>query len=308
MISWTSFWAKPPASEASANRTRPDHEDAAAAEQVGEPAAEQQEPAEGEHVGVDDPGEVVLGEVECGADRRQGDVHDRGVEDDHELGDAEERERLPALLRVIGVGRQAFSSAGLPVASGRSARGRAASTFRCGRSRSSQPGSHQARLPSSSMIAGTRMLRMMNASIAHRRRQGDAEQLDRQVAAERERGEDADHDRRGRRDHPAGRGEAVDDRLRRVLALLPLLVDARHQEDLVVHREAEDDREHHHREERLDRRGPVEADQAAEPTPLEDRDDDAERRADAEQVHQDRLERHQHRAEGHHQERSPRAG
>ena len=31
------------------------HEDAAAAEQVGEPAAEQQEAAEREHVGVDDP-------------------------------------------------------------------------------------------------------------------------------------------------------------------------------------------------------------------------------------------------------------
>ena len=159
--------------------------------------------------------------------------------------------------------------------------GVSASTCSFGSRRSSHPGSHQARLPISSMIAGTRMLRITNASMNDGRCQGDAEQLDRQVPAERERGEDADHDRGGRRDHPAGRGEAVDDRLGGVLALLPLLVDARHQEDLVVHREAEDDREDHHRQERLDRRRGVEPDQAPEPTPLEDRDDDAERGADA---------------------------
>ena len=39
-------------------------EHAAAAEQVGQAATEEQEAAEGEHVGVDDPGEVVLGELE----------------------------------------------------------------------------------------------------------------------------------------------------------------------------------------------------------------------------------------------------
>ena len=77
---------------------QPGHEDAAAAEQVGEPAAEQQEAAEGEHVGVHDPGQVVLGEVERFPDRRQRDVDDRGVEDDDELGDAEQGQRDPAFL------------------------------------------------------------------------------------------------------------------------------------------------------------------------------------------------------------------
>ena len=71
-------------------------EHAPAPEQVGEPAAEQQEAAEGEHVGVDDPGEVVLGEVERVADRRQRDVDDRGVEDDDELRHAQQGERDPA--------------------------------------------------------------------------------------------------------------------------------------------------------------------------------------------------------------------
>ena len=42
----------------------PADEDPAAAEEVGKPAAEEQEAAEGQDVGVDDPGEVVLGEVE----------------------------------------------------------------------------------------------------------------------------------------------------------------------------------------------------------------------------------------------------
>ncbi len=72
------------------------HEDPAAAEQVGGTAPEQEEAAEGEHVGVDDPGQVLLGEVERVADRGQGDVDDRGVEDDDELGRAEQDQRQPA--------------------------------------------------------------------------------------------------------------------------------------------------------------------------------------------------------------------
>ena len=49
-------------------------EHAPAAEQVGHAPAEQQEPAEGERVGVDDPRQVVLGEVQRSADRGQRDV------------------------------------------------------------------------------------------------------------------------------------------------------------------------------------------------------------------------------------------
>jgi hypothetical protein len=80
-------------------------EDPPATQQVGHAAAEEQEAAEGQHVGVDDPGEVLLGEVQPLADRGQGDVHDRRVENDDELGEAEQREGDPATaLKFLGGG------------------------------------------------------------------------------------------------------------------------------------------------------------------------------------------------------------
>ena len=69
----------------------------------------------------------------------------------------------------------------------------------------------------------------------------------------RERAEHHHHDRRRRGDHPAGGSQAVAHRVVRVAAVLPLLVHAREQEHLVVHGQPEDDREQHHRQERLDR-------------------------------------------------------
>ena len=51
---------------------RPAEEDAALAEQVTHPAGEQQQAAEGDQVGVDDPGEVALREAEAVLDRRAG--------------------------------------------------------------------------------------------------------------------------------------------------------------------------------------------------------------------------------------------
>ena len=80
-------------------------EHAPPAEQVGQAAAEQQEAAEDQGVGVDDPGQVVLGEVEVLADRRQRDVDDRRVEDDDELGGREKGERQPLVGGGVG-GRQ----------------------------------------------------------------------------------------------------------------------------------------------------------------------------------------------------------
>ena len=77
-------------------------EHAPPAEQVGQAAAEQQEAAEEERVGVHDPGQVVLGEVEGAPDRGQGHVHDRGVEHDHELGHGEQGEG--EILGAGGVG------------------------------------------------------------------------------------------------------------------------------------------------------------------------------------------------------------
>ena len=72
-----------------------DHEDALAADQVADAPGEQQQAAERDQVGVDHPGEAALGEAEVVLDRRQRDVHDRRVEDDHQHPDAQHDERDP---------------------------------------------------------------------------------------------------------------------------------------------------------------------------------------------------------------------
>ena len=90
-----------------------------------------------------------------------------------------------------------------------------------------------------------------------------------------------------------------------VPGLQPLLVDAGDEEDLVVHRQPEEDGEQHHREERLDRTGSVDPEHAAQPAPLEDGHQDAEGRADRQQVHDRRGQRDDEAAEddGQQQER-----
>jgi hypothetical protein len=80
----------------------PDHEHAPAAEQVAEPAGQQEQPAERDQVGVHDPREARLREAEIALDRRQRDVHDRRVEHDHEHADAQHDQRDPA--RAVGCG------------------------------------------------------------------------------------------------------------------------------------------------------------------------------------------------------------
>jgi hypothetical protein len=72
-----------------------DQVQAAAPVEVGGTAAEEQEPGEGEHVGVDHPLEARGAVVEVPADRGQGDVHDRDVEDHHELRHAGDGEDEP---------------------------------------------------------------------------------------------------------------------------------------------------------------------------------------------------------------------
>src|SRR5690606_8186623 len=57
--------------------------------------SEQHEAGEGEQVAVHHPGEAGRGEPEVGADRRQRDVHDRRVEDHHELAGAHQRQDQP---------------------------------------------------------------------------------------------------------------------------------------------------------------------------------------------------------------------
>jgi hypothetical protein len=66
----------------------PGQQHAALAEQVGGPATQELEAGERDRVGAHHPLQVLLAEAEVGLDRRQGHVHDRDVEDDHELGRA----------------------------------------------------------------------------------------------------------------------------------------------------------------------------------------------------------------------------
>jgi hypothetical protein len=68
--------------------------------EVAETPAEEQEPAVREDVRVHDPRERCLGEAEIGADRRQRHVHDRRVEHDHQVPQAEDVERQPACSSV----------------------------------------------------------------------------------------------------------------------------------------------------------------------------------------------------------------
>ena len=73
----------------------PDQEQAPVPEEVAEAAAEEQEAAEGDQVGVHDPRERLLGEAEVLADRRQRDADDRDVEHDHQVAEAEDEKCEP---------------------------------------------------------------------------------------------------------------------------------------------------------------------------------------------------------------------
>ena len=72
-----------------------DHEHAPAPVQVGEAAGEQEEAAVRDRVRRDHPLQVVSREVQRRADRRQGHVDDRDVQDRHEERGTDHRERLP---------------------------------------------------------------------------------------------------------------------------------------------------------------------------------------------------------------------
>ena len=78
--------ANPPSSEASGEQDDAGDEDPATAEDVAGPAAEQQEAAEGQGVGVDDPLQAGAGEAQRGLDVGQRDVHDGRVQHHHQLG------------------------------------------------------------------------------------------------------------------------------------------------------------------------------------------------------------------------------
>src|SRR5579859_5545258 len=171
--------------------------------------------------------------------------------------------------------------------------GPSCSSVKRGRRRSSWCGKAQVRGPSRWRTAGRRMVRMMRASrktalarpspnssiVRWPPRTKEAKTTTMTAAAGG--------------DHAAGLDEAVADGGGVVVLARPFLVDAGDEEDLVVHREAEDDREHEHREERFDRA----AGGAGEPAELEDGDDHAEGGADREQVHDRGLQGDQQGAE-----------
>src|SRR5262249_17210331 len=75
-------------------------ENESAAEQVGDPAAEQQEAAVREQVAVDHPLEALLAEAEVVLDRRESDVEDGRVEHVHELDEAEQEQDRDAAARA----------------------------------------------------------------------------------------------------------------------------------------------------------------------------------------------------------------
>src|SRR4029450_5392677 len=60
-----------------------------------------QEAPEGQHVGVDHPGQRGLGETQVGLDGWQRHVHDVGVEHDHQVTEAQYVQRPPAGLLVV---------------------------------------------------------------------------------------------------------------------------------------------------------------------------------------------------------------
>ncbi len=75
-------------------------EHASAAEEIRGAPAEQQETREGEGVSVQDPLQAIGGEAQRILDRRQGDVHDRDIEDHHELAQTDhEQQRVRVAAR-----------------------------------------------------------------------------------------------------------------------------------------------------------------------------------------------------------------
>jgi hypothetical protein len=60
------------------------------AEEIPQPPGEEEEAAEREQVGVRDPGERALREAEILSDRRERNPHDRHVQDDHEVTEADD--------------------------------------------------------------------------------------------------------------------------------------------------------------------------------------------------------------------------
>jgi hypothetical protein len=88
---------QPGAQRCSREDSQAEHEDPSPPEQIGGATPEQQEAAEGQPVGGHDPLQVRLGEVQVASDGRQSDVHDREIDDRHEVRNSQHGERAPAV-------------------------------------------------------------------------------------------------------------------------------------------------------------------------------------------------------------------
>ena len=88
--------------EKTPNTSQADLQGALAAEAIAEAAGGQQQAGEHQRVGVDDPLQLAGGGAELADQRRQGDVHDRAVDDDDEHRQAQHREDRASGERRIG--------------------------------------------------------------------------------------------------------------------------------------------------------------------------------------------------------------
>ncbi len=80
------------------------------AEEVAEPATQQQEAAEGEQIGVHDPGQRGWSKAEVRANGGQRDIHDSRIEHDHETAQAEDDQREPACAAIGAASGHVFPS------------------------------------------------------------------------------------------------------------------------------------------------------------------------------------------------------
>ena len=107
-ISVTPSAASPHTSEAIVNTPTPDEERPLVPDGVADAPADQQQPAEGQHVSGDDPALAGVGQIEFGLQPRQRDDDDGAVERRHQLhaGDREDRDsenvRCQARRRAVG--------------------------------------------------------------------------------------------------------------------------------------------------------------------------------------------------------------
>ena len=135
----------------------------------------------------------------------------------------------------------------------------------------------------------------------HGQREPDAEHLhERHLPGGEGEEHDGDQHRRGRDDPP---GALQPDRhgRHRIRPAIVLFLDPRQEEHLVVHRQPEGDAEHQDRHRHGDVAGGGEVEQPGAVAVLEDEDHRPERRRQAEEVEDQRLDRHEQAAEQHEQ-------